>query len=148
MKVVIQRVHYGEVLINNEIKRTIKKGFVLLVGFGHTDDQGIINKVVDKLVGLRIFDDEEGKMNLSLTDVNGEILSISQFTLYANCKKGRRPSFVDAGKPEYSSVLYDYFNNKIKEKGIHLEQGEFGAQMNVTLSNDGPITIILDSNDL
>ncbi len=148
MKVIIQRVSHGEVLIEKKIKRSINKGFVVLVGFGHDDKLEIVNKVVDKLIGLRIFEDENQKMNLSLRDVDGEILSISQFTLYANCKKGRRPSFIDAGKPDVSKELYDYFNKIIIEAGIHLEQGEFGANMEVSLCNDGPVTIILDSNEL
>jgi len=104
--------------------------------------------MVDKLVNLRIFEDENDKLNLSLLDVGGSVLSISQFTLYANCKKGRRPSFIDAAKPDISSPLYDFFNKKLEEKGINVERGVFGAMMEVSLINDGPVTIILDSNEL
>ena len=104
--------------------------------------------MVDKLVNLRIFEDENDKLNLSLLDVNGSILSISQFTLYANCKKGRRPSFIDAAKPDVSSPLYDYFNKMLEKKGVKVERGVFGAMMEVSLINDGPVTIILDSKEI
>ena len=104
--------------------------------------------MVDKLVNLRIFEDENDKLNLSLLDVGGSVLSISQFTLYANCKKGRRPSFIDVAKPDISSPLYDFFNKKLEEKGINVERGVFGAMMEVSLINDGPVTIILDSDEL
>ena len=121
---------------------------MVLVGITNGDDELLVEKMVDKLVNLRIFEDENDKLNLSLLDVGGRVLSISQFTLYANCKKGRRPSFIDAAKPDISSPLYDFFNKKLEEKGINVERGVFGAMMEVSLINDGPVTIILDSNEL
>ena len=121
---------------------------MVLVGITNGDDELLVEKMVDKLVNLRIFEDENDKLNLSLLDVGGSVLSISQFTLYANCKKGRRPSFIDAAKPDISSPLYDFFNKKLEEKGINVERGVFGAMMEVSLINDGPVTIILDSNEL
>ena len=148
MKVVIQNVTSASVSINNKIVGEISRGFCLLVGFTHTDNEEVVRKVADKLLGLRIFNDENGKTNLSLKDVNGEILSISQFTLYANTNEGRRPSFTDALKPDRASELYDYFNNYIKEQGYHVEKGVFGADMLVNINNDGPFTIVLDSKEL
>ena len=121
---------------------------MVLVGITNGDDELLVEKMVDKLVNLRIFEDENYKLNLSLLDVGGSVLSISQFTLYANCKKGRRPSFIDAAKPDISSPLYDFFNKKLEEKGINVERGVFGAMMEVSLINDGPVTIILDSDEL
>ena len=121
---------------------------MVLVGFAGDDTTAIIDKMIDKLINLRIFEDEQGKMNRSLMDVNGSILSISQFTLYADCKRGRRPGFTDAARPEIAIPLYDYFNQELKEKGIHVETGIFGADMKVSLLNDGPVTIILDSQDI
>ena len=148
MKVVIQNVTSASVSINNKIVGEISRGFCLLVGFTHDDNEEVVRKVADKLLGLRIFNDENGKTNLSLDDVKGEILSISQFTLYANTNEGRRPSFVNALKPDEASRLYDYFNNYIKEKGYHVETGVFGADMLVNINNDGPFTIVLDSKEL
>lgn len=148
MKIVVQRVQYSSVKIEGKINGEIKKGFMVLVGFKNDDTQEIINKMVDKLINLRIFEDEQGKMNKSLIDVNGSILSISQFTLYANCKKGRRPSFIDAAKPDIAIPLYDYFNEAIRKSQIHVETGIFGADMKVLLLNDGPVTIILDSDEI
>ena len=121
---------------------------MVLVGITNGDDETLVEKMVDKLVNLRIFEDENDKLNLSLLDVNGSILSISQFTLYANCKKGRRPSFIDAAKPDVSSPLYDYFNKMLEKKGVKVERGVFGAMMEVSLINDGPVTIILDSKEI
>jgi len=148
MKLVVQKVKESSVKIDGEVVGSIGEGFMVLVGFTQGDTKDIIDKMIDKLIHLRIFIDENDKMNLSLLDVNGSILSISQFTLYANCKKGRRPSFIEAARPEIASPLYDYFNEKIATLGIHIEKGVFGADMKVSLINDGPITIILDSKEL
>ena len=148
MKIVIQNVKSASVSINNKIVGEITHGFCLLVGFTHADNEVVVKKMADKLLSLRIFNDENGKTNLSLKDVGGEILSISQFTLYANTSEGRRPSFVDAMKPDEASRLYDYFNNYIKEQGYHVETGVFGADMLVKIYNDGPFTITLDSKEI
>lgn len=148
MKLVVQKVLESSVSVDGKVVGEIGKGYMVLAGFTDTDTHTIIDKMVDKMIGLRIFEDEDGKMNLSLADVNGSILSISQFTLYADCRKGRRPGFTEAAKPDISIPLYDYFNNKIKEYNVHLETGIFGADMKVTLTNDGPTTIILDSKEI
>ena len=148
MKLVIQRVKESSVTIDGHVNGQIQKGFMVLVGFCQGDNEKIIDKMVDKMIHLRIFEDEEGKMNKSLFDVNGEILSISQFTLYADCRKGRRPGFSDAAKPDIAIPLYDYFNQCIKNQGIHVETGIFGADMKVSLLNDGPVTILLDSKEI
>ena len=144
MRLVVQKVSQSSVKIEGEIVGAIDKGYMVLVGITNGDDELLVEKMVDKLVNLRIFEDENDKLNLSLLDVGGSVLSISQFTLYANCKKGRRPSFIDAAKPDISSPLYDFFNKKLEEKGINVERGVFGAMMEVSLINDGPVTIILD----
>lgn len=148
MRLVVQRVSQSSVKIDNEVVGAIDKGYMVLVGITNSDNEKIVDKMIDKLINLRVFEDENDKLNLSLLDVGGSILSISQFTLYANCKKGRRPSFIEAAKPDISSPLYDYFNNRLIEKGIHVEKGVFGAMMHVSLVNDGPVTIILDSEEL
>ena len=148
MRLVVQKVSQSSVKIEGEIVGAIDKGYMVLVGITNGDDELLVEKMVDKLVNLRIFEDENDKLNLSLLDVGGSVLSISQFTLYANCKKGRRPSFIDAAKPDISSPLYDFFNKKLEEKGSNVERGVFGAMMEVSLINDGPVTIILDSNEL
>ena len=148
MRLVVQKVSQSSVKIEGEIVGAIDKGYMVLVGITNGDDELLVEKMVDKLVNLRIFEDENDKLNLSLLDVGGSVLSISQFTLYANCKKGRRPSFIDAAKPDISSPLYDFFNKKLEEKGINVERGVFGAMMEVSLINDGPVTISLDSNEL
>ena len=148
MRLVVQKVSQSSVKIEGEIVGAIDKGYMVLVGITNGDDELLVEKMVDKLVNLRIFEDANDKLNLSLLDVGGSVLSISQFTLYANCKKGRRPSFIDAAKPDISSPLYDFFNKKLEEKGINVERGVFGAMMEVSLINDGPVTIILDSNEL
>ena len=148
MRLVVQKVLESSVSVDGNVVGEIKKGYMVLAGFTDTDTPAIIDKMVDKMIGLRIFEDQDGKMNLSLADVNGSILSISQFTLYADCRKGRRPGFTEAAKPDISIPLYDYFNNKIKEYNVHLETGIFGADMKVSLINDGPTTIILDSKEI
>jgi len=146
MKVVVQRVDNAKVSVCNKIVGKVDKGFMLLVGFTHDDDINDIEYIVKKVVNLRIFDDENGVMNKSILDVNGSILSISQFTLYADTKKGNRPSYVKAMKGELSTVLYDKFNELLREK-VNVETGIFGSEMKVTLTNDGPVTIIIDSKE-
>lgn len=148
MKLVIQRVKEASVEIEGKINGKINQGFMVLVGITNDDTQEIVDKMVNKLINLRIFEDENEKLNLSLMDVRGEILSISQFTLYANCKKGRRPSFLEAAKPDISKPLYEYFNKCLENNGVHVETGIFGAMMNVSLINEGPTTIILDSKEI
>lgn len=148
MKFVIQRVTHADVVIDgNEIGR-IGKGFMVLIGVSKEDDKAIADKMVDKMIKLRIFEDENGKTNLSLDDVGGELLLISQFTLYANCKKGNRPSFIDAGVPDEANALYEYIIERCKERVNVVERGEFGADMKVSLLNDGPFTIVLDSSEI
>ena len=148
MRLVIQRVSKASVEIEGKVNGKIDEGFMLLVGITNDDNKEVVEKMADKLINLRIFEDENEKLNLSLMDVKGEILSISQFTLYANCKKGRRPSFLDAAKPEISKPLYEYFNKELENAGVHIETGIFGAMMKVSLINDGPTTIILDSKEI
>lgn len=148
MKFVIQRVTHASVTIEGEVRGKIEKGFLVLIGVGQNDDEQIADKMVQKLIGLRIFEDENGKTNLALKDVEGELLLISQFTLYANCKKGNRPSFIEAGSPQRAEELYQYIIAKCKEEVAVVEQGEFGADMKVELLNDGPFTVILDSNEI
>ena len=148
MKIVIQRVKESSVTIDGKLKGSIQKGYMTLVGFCESDTKAIVDKMIDKMIGLRIFEDDQGKMNLSLADVQGAILSISQFTLYADCNGGNRPSFTGAAKPDKAISLYDYYNQKIQDLGIHVETGVFGADMKVSLLNDGPVTILLDSQDI
>lgn len=145
MRVVIQRSKKASVSINQEIVGAIDHGFVLLVGIGEEDTQEDVEYLVRKISKMRIFEDGEGKMNLSLADVGGEILSISQFTLHANTKKGNRPSFIEASKPDRAIPLYDAFNQQLREQGFKVEVGQFGADMQVSLVNDGPVTILIDS---
>lgn len=148
MKIVLQRVKEASVTIDAEIHGVIGKGYMILVGFNEEDNHEIIDRLVEKVIHLRVFEDENQKMNRSLLDVEGSILSISQFTLYADCRKGRRPSFINAAKPDISSPLYDYFNECLRNQGIHVETGIFGADMKCALINDGPVTIVLDSDEL
>lgn len=148
MKALLQRSKESKVTINNKINGKIDNGLVIFVGFTNGDNEEIINKMIDKIINLRIFEDEKGLMNLSLLDINGSILSISQFTLYADAKKGRRPSFINALEPNESSKLYDIFNQKLKEKNTNVQTGIFGEDMKVEIYNDGPVTIILDSDEL
>ncbi len=148
MKFVIQRVTHADVVVDgNELGR-IGRGFMVLIGVSKEDDKAIADKMVDKMIKLRIFEDENGKTNLSLDDVGGELLLISQFTLYANCKKGNRPSFIDAGAPDEANALYEYIIERCKERVNVVERGEFGADMKVSLLNDGPFTIVLDSSEI
>lgn len=144
MRVVIQRVNKAQVTIDNEVVGKIKRGFLLLVGLREGDELDQVKKAADKIAKMRIFEDENGKTNLSLKDVNGEILSVSQFTLLANTKKGNRPSFVEAMRPLKSKELWEDFNQELENKGFYVETGEFGADMQVSLENDGPFTIVLD----
>lgn len=147
MRVVIQLVKHASCTIDGEMVSSIEKGYCVLVGFNDFDTKEIVDKMVNKIVKLRIFMDENEKMNLSILDIKGSILSISQFTLYTNCKKGNRPSFIEAAKPVVSSPLYDYFNEKLSEF-VPVQTGVFGADMKIDLCNDGPITIVMDSSDL
>ena len=144
MKVLVQRVLSSSVEVDNKIVGQINKGLMLLVGFTDSDTDKEIDYMVDKIINLRIFDDENGVMNKSLMDVNGSILSISQFTLYADTRKGRRPSYIKALNGDKAILLYDKFNDKLKEENIKVETGVFGADMKVSLINDGPITIMLE----
>ncbi len=148
MKFVIQRVNEASVAVDGKTIGEIKKGFLVFIGVADSDTKEIADKMVKKLLGLRIFDDENDKINLSLTDVGGELLLISQFTLYANCKKGYRPSFIEAGAPDFANEMYEYIIESCKASGYHVETGEFGADMKVSLINDGPFTIVLDSSDI
>lgn len=148
MRFVIQRVNEASVAVEGQVIGQIKKGFLVLIGVSGDDTKEIADKMVKKLLGLRIFDDENDKINLSLTDVGGELLLVSQFTLYANCKKGYRPSFIEAGAPDMAEDMYEYIIDKCKSEGYHVETGSFGADMKVSLINDGPFTIVLDSADL
>lgn len=144
MKVLVQRVLNAKVEVNKEVVGEIKGGLLLFVGFTHTDTSKEIDYMINKVLNLRIFDDENGVMNKSILDTNGSILSISQFTLYADSSKGNRPSYIKAMPGDKSIKLYDEFNTKLKEKNIHIETGIFGADMKVSLLNDGPITIMLE----
>ena len=148
MKLVIQRVNNAYCEVDKNITGSINTGFMVLVGFGLNDDLKIIEKMADKLVKLRVFEDEEGKMNRSIKDVDGKILSISQFTLYADASKGNRPSFTDALDFAKSEEYYKYFNKCLKDLDIDVKEGIFGADMKISLINDGPVTIILDSEQL
>ena len=146
MRVVIQRCNKGSVEVNDEIRK-IDKGFVILLGMTNGDSEKEIDYLVKKISNLRIFEDENDKMNLSIQSVNGSILLVSQFTLYANTKDGNRPSFTDSMKYDEASKLYDVFVNKLKETGIPVKTGEFGADMKVNIENDGPVTIIIDTKE-
>ncbi|PWA10743.1 D-tyrosyl-tRNA(Tyr) deacylase [Pueribacillus theae] len=144
MKVVLQRAKNASVAVGGNIVGKIDYGVVLLVGITHDDDVEDAAYLADKIVNLRIFEDEEGKMNRSLLDVEGKILSVSQFTLYGDTRKGRRPSFINAAKPDKAEPLYNQFNQLLREKGVVVETGQFGAMMDVHLTNDGPVTLILE----
>lgn len=148
MKFVIQRVTHASVTVEGEVTGSIGKGFLVLIGVENSDTREIADKLIKKMTGLRIFEDSEGKTNLSLADVDGSLLLVSQFTLYANCKKGYRPSFIEAGSPELANELYEYIIEESRKAIPVVETGVFGADMKVELLNDGPFTIILDSRDL
>lgn len=148
MKFVIQRVTEASVTVDNEVVGKIDKGFLVLIGVSDEDTKEVADKMIKKLVGMRIFDDENGKTNLGLSDVEGQLLLISQFTLYADCKKGNRPSFIKAGAPDMANEMYEYIVAECKKVVPVVEKGIFGADMKVSLLNDGPFTIILDSDEI
>ena len=148
MRFVIQRVTEASVTIDGEISGKIGKGYLVLIGVADTDTKEIADKMIRKMIGLRIFEDEQGKTNLSLADVDGGLLLVSQFTLYANCKRGNRPSFIEAGKPDMANEMYEYIIEKCRESVDEVQTGEYGADMKVQLLNDGPFTILLDSDQL
>ena len=148
MRIVLQRVLEAKVDIDGVTKGKIGKGFLLLVGVGEGDTKEIADKLIEKISRLRIFEDSEGKTNLSIDQVGGEVLVVSQFTLYADCKKGNRPSFVKAGNPALAEELYEYILTRCRELFKNTESGEFGADMKVSLINDGPFTVIFDSNEM
>ena len=144
MRIVLQRVTSASVRVDGEVIGAIKTGFLILFGAGHEDTEEDCRRLADKIANLRIFSDENGKINLSLADVGGDILVVPQFTLYADCRKGNRPNFIQAAKPEMANALYEYFVEYLREKGKHVETGSFGADMKVELLNDGPFTLILE----
>ncbi len=148
MRAVLTRVRSASVTIEGRVAGKIGQGFLILLGVTHDDTEAQAIKLADKLAGLRIFEDEDGKMNRGLETVNGEILVVSQFTLYGNCKKGRRPEFLSAARPEVAIPLYEKFVQLLRDKDIHVETGEFGAEMMVESVNDGPLTLIVDTDNL
>ena len=145
MKLVIQRVKNAKVEVDGKVTGKIEQGFLVLLGVTHDDTKEKADYLVKKLCNLRVFEDENGKMNLDIKKINGKLLIVSQFTLYANCKDGNRPSFIEAAKPEIANELYEYFCKKCQEKEIEVQTGIFGADMQVSLTNDGPVTIILEN---
>ena len=147
MRAVIQRVSNASVSVDGQIIGAIEGGLVVLLGIRDTDEPADADYLAEKIVHLRIFNDEEGKMNRSLLEVNGSVLAISQFTLYANTRKGRRPSFIEAASPERAEPLYEYFIKQLRQRGVHVEKGQFGAAMLVKIYNEGPVTIIIDSEE-
>ena len=147
MRVVVQRSKFSSVTIDNKIAGKIEYGLTLLVGFTVNDDEKVIDYMIDKIINLRIFDDENGVMNKSLLDVSGSVLSVSQFTLYADASKGRRPSYINALSGEEAIILYDLFNKKLKERNVDVQTGVFGADMLVNIQNDGPVTILLEKEN-
>lgn len=148
MRVVLQRVKYAKVSINGSLYNEIEEGFCAFVGITHEDSEETVAKVVKKMAGLRVFEDENEKMNKSIFDIHGKVLSISQFTLYADCRKGRRPSFDKAAKADHANRLYEVFNEMARNEGLEVKTGVFGADMKIELYNDGPVTILLDSAEL
>lgn len=147
MRILLQRSLESSVIVNKKVVGQIDKGYVIFVGFTHDDDENIINKMINKIINLRVFSDTNDLMNLNLIDTCGQILSISQFTLYADPYNGRRPSFSDALKSDKANELYKFFNKKLLEQNIKVETGIFGADMEVNIKNDGPVTIFIDSNN-
>lgn len=147
MRAVLQRVSYARVVVDGTTVGEIKKGFLILLGAGAGDTEGIADKLADKICRLRIFPDDAGKTNCSLTEVGGELLVVSQFTLYADCRKGNRPSFIKAGDPEQARQLYEYFTERCRSYVPHVACGIFGANMKVELENDGPFTLVLEGNE-
>ncbi|MFS0575323.1 D-aminoacyl-tRNA deacylase [Sporosarcina sp. 179-K 3D1 HS] len=145
MRVVLQRSGPASVRVDGEVTGSIEKGYVLLVGITHTDTEADMEYVAKKIAGLRLWEDEEGKMNRAIEEVGGAILSVSQFTLYGDVRKGRRPSFIEAARPEQAEPLWQYFNGQLEAEGLKVETGVFGAMMDVELINDGPVTIIVES---
>ena len=148
MRIVLTTVLSASVTIDNQVVGKINRGFCVLVGFTHDDNNEVVDKMLDKMLGLRVFPDENGLTNLSIYDIKGEILSVSQFTLYADLAKGRRPSFVNAMRPDDAKALYQYFNEQIKAKYGAVQTGVFGADMKVSSVNDGPFTVIMDSQEI
>ncbi|HLR41311.1 MAG TPA: D-aminoacyl-tRNA deacylase [Virgibacillus sp.] len=147
MKAVIQRAKNASVTVDNQMIGEIDYGFVVLLGITHEDTMEDVEYIVNKIIHLRVFEDENQKMNLSLKNVDGSILSISQFTLYGDTRKGRRPSFIKAAKPEHANTLYEAFNKRIESEEINVETGQFGAMMDVQFTNEGPVTLIIDSKN-
>jgi D-tyrosyl-tRNA(Tyr) deacylase len=145
VKVVIQRAKHAKVIVEDNVVGEIDEGVMVLVGITHDDTEADADYLAEKIVNLRIFEDENGKMNHSLLDVNGQVLSVSQFTLYGDCRKGRRPNYMNAAKPDYANDIYEIFNTKLREKGLHVETGIFGAMMDVQFTNVGPVTLIVES---
>lgn len=148
MRAVVQRVKKSQVVVNGTVVGSINKGILVLLGVGREDTEEDLKWLVDKVVNLRIFEDDEGKMNKSVKDVNGEILVVSQFTLYGDCRRGRRPSFTQAAPPEKGKLFYEKFIELLKEEKVKVENGVFGAKMEVHLINDGPVTILIDSKKI
>lgn len=144
LKVVLQRVSEASVLVDNQIVGQIANGFLALVGIGHGDDQRVVEWMAEKTSVLRVFEDRAGKMNRSVLDIQGSVLAVSQFTLYGDCRKGRRPAFTDAADPVIANQLYEYYIDRLKSKGVHVESGVFAADMKVSLVNDGPVTMLLE----
>ncbi len=148
MRFVIQRVKKADVTVDDTVIGSIQKGFLVLVGICNEDTEQVADKMIKKLIGMRIFEDQDGKTNLDIATVNGSLLMVSQFTLYADCKKGNRPSFIRAGAPKHAEELYEYIIEECKKQIPIVEHGKFGADMEVSLVNDGPFTVILDSDEI
>ncbi|PIC70740.1 D-tyrosyl-tRNA(Tyr) deacylase [Sporosarcina sp. P16b] len=145
MRVLLQRAKDASVTVGGDITGSISTGYVLLVGITHDDTEQDANYLANKIAGLRIYEDDEGKLNRSITEVDGAVLSVSQFTLYGNVQKGRRPSFIEAAKTDVAEPLWEYFNEQLRGLGLHVETGQFGAMMDVQLTNDGPVTLMIES---